>query len=103
MRSETTKWYKKIFFHLIDTAALNGHTVHRQLTGKVITYQKYRENLRELLEEYHTPRRPSTGGRPAADSPLRLTAWHFPCEVRQAAAHGYRTPCFGEYHVLKHY
>ncbi|XP_052351639.1 piggyBac transposable element-derived protein 4-like [Oncorhynchus keta] len=72
---KTNKWYKKIFFHLIDTAVLNGSIVHRQLTGKVITYQKYRENLmRELLEEHHTPLRPSTGGRPAVDNPLRLTA-----------------------------
>ncbi|XP_041711128.1 piggyBac transposable element-derived protein 4 isoform X3 [Coregonus clupeaformis] len=89
---KTTKWYKKIFFHLIDTAVLNGHIVHRQLTGEVITYQKYRENLmRELLEEHHTPRHPSTGGRPAADNPLRLTARHFPSKVPQTAAQGSRT------------
>eukprot|EP00063_Salmo_salar_P068066 XP_014042901.1 PREDICTED: piggyBac transposable element-derived protein 4-like [Salmo salar] len=89
---KTTKWYKKIFFQLIDTAVLNGSIVHRQLTGKVITYQKYRENLmRELLEEHHTPRRPSTGGRPALDNPLRLTARHFPCKVPQTAAQGSRT------------
>ncbi|XP_064868624.1 piggyBac transposable element-derived protein 4-like [Oncorhynchus nerka] len=89
---KTNKWYKKIFFHLIDTAVLNGSIVHRQLTGKVITYQKYRENLmRELLEEHHTPRRPSTGGRPAVDNPLRLTARHFPCKVPQTASQGSRT------------
>ncbi|XP_021462473.1 piggyBac transposable element-derived protein 4 [Oncorhynchus mykiss] len=135
---KTTKWYKKIFFHLINTAVLNGSIVHRQLTGKVITYQKYRENLmRELLEEHHTPRRPSTGGHPAPDNPLRLTARHFPCKVPQTASQGSRTrrhckvclsgarrskqrkmtkymclacdtplcisPCFEEYHMLKHY
>ncbi|XP_024002130.1 piggyBac transposable element-derived protein 4 [Salvelinus sp. IW2-2015] len=89
---KTTKWYKKIFFHLIDTAVLNGHIVHRQLSGEVITYQKYRENLmRELLEEHHTPRRPPTGGRPAADNPLRLNARHFPSKVPQTAAQGSRT------------
>ncbi|CDQ61068.1 unnamed protein product [Oncorhynchus mykiss] len=62
--------------------------VHRQ-KSQVISYQKYRENLmRELLEEHHTPRRPSTGGRPAADNPLRLTAQHFPCKVPQTASQG---------------
>uniref|UniRef100_A0A8C7H0A3 PiggyBac transposable element-derived protein 4-like n=1 Tax=Oncorhynchus kisutch TaxID=8019 RepID=A0A8C7H0A3_ONCKI len=120
---KTNKWYKKIFFHLIDTAVLNDSIVHRQLT--------------ELLEEHHTPRRPSTGGRPAADNPLRLTARHFPCKVPQTASQGSRTrrhckvcqsgarrskqrkmtkymclacdtplcisPCFEEYHMLKHY
>ncbi|XP_042178527.1 piggyBac transposable element-derived protein 4-like [Oncorhynchus tshawytscha] len=83
---------RRYFFHLIDIAVLNGSIVHRQLTGKVITYQKYRENLmRELLEEHHTPRRPSTGGLPAVDNPLRLTARHFPCKVPQTASQGSRT------------
>ena len=36
---KTNKWYKKIFFHLIDTAVLNGSIVHRQLTGEMITEQ----------------------------------------------------------------
>lgn len=31
---KTTKWYKKVFFHLLDTAVLNSHIVHQQLTGK---------------------------------------------------------------------
>ncbi|XP_038846403.1 piggyBac transposable element-derived protein 4-like [Salvelinus namaycush] len=79
---KTTKYYNNLFFHVIDTAALNGHIVHCQLTGKVITYQKYRENLmRELLEEHHTPRRSSTRCRPAADNPLRLTAQNCHCKV----------------------
>lgn len=30
---KTTKWYKKIFFYLLDTAVLNSHIVHRQLSG----------------------------------------------------------------------
>ncbi|CDQ94252.1 unnamed protein product [Oncorhynchus mykiss] len=102
-----------------------------------MTYQRYREYLmRELLEDHHTPQRPSTGGRPPADNPLRLTTRHFPCNVPQTAAQGSRTqryckaclsgtrrrkqrltkymclacdtplcvsPCFGEYHMLKHY
>ena len=33
---KTTKWYKNVFFHLIDTAVLNGHIDHLHLTGKMI-------------------------------------------------------------------
>ena len=59
------------------------------LIGKIITYQKHKENLmRELLEVHHTPLRSSTGGRPATDNPLRLTAQHFPCKVPLTAAQG---------------
>ncbi|CAB1345011.1 unnamed protein product [Coregonus sp. 'balchen'] len=61
---KSLKLYKKLFFHLIDRALLNGHTVHRQVTGQVISYQQYRINkvMRQLLEDHHTPRHPSTGG-----------------------------------------
>ena len=92
-------WYSSLtlFQHLLSnlpTASSSSPFPHppHSLLGKVITYQKYRENLmRELLEEYHTPRRPSTGGRHSADNPLRLTAWYFPCEVPQTAAQGSHT------------
>ncbi len=30
---KTRKWYKKIFFHLLDTVVLNSHIVRRQLSG----------------------------------------------------------------------
>lgn len=32
---KSTKWYKKIFFHLLDTVLLNSHIVYRQITGKI--------------------------------------------------------------------
>ncbi|KAJ8368738.1 hypothetical protein SKAU_G00087660 [Synaphobranchus kaupii] len=91
----------------------------------------YRGNvMRQLLEEHHTPRHPPTGGHPAADNPLRLTARHFMSAVPQMEAQGSRTQrhchpgrgnrsgplsscvhpathpcalCFEEYHTLKHY
>ncbi len=30
---KTRKWYKKIVFYLLDTAFLNSHIFHRQLSG----------------------------------------------------------------------
>ncbi|XP_046903421.1 piggyBac transposable element-derived protein 4-like [Hypomesus transpacificus] len=89
---KTTKWYKKVFFHLLDNAVLNGFIVHRQLSGKTIPYQEYRMNLiRQVLEVHHTARRPSAGGRPAADNPLRLTGRHFPSEIPQTDVQGNKT------------
>ncbi|KAI2644000.1 PiggyBac transposable element-derived protein 4 [Labeo rohita] len=89
---KSTKWYKKVFFHLLDTVVLNSQIVYRQLTGKEITSMQFRINLmRGLLEEYSTSRCPSKGGRPALDTPLRLTARHFPSEVPQTTSQGSRT------------
>uniref|UniRef100_A0A8C7LTA0 PiggyBac transposable element-derived protein domain-containing protein n=1 Tax=Oncorhynchus mykiss TaxID=8022 RepID=A0A8C7LTA0_ONCMY len=95
---ETTKWYKKIFFHLINTALgrkwvfqMDNDPKH---SSKVVVYVNFRlqlytiELMKDLLEVHHTPRLPSTGGRPAADNPLCLTARHFPCKVPQTAAQG---------------
>eukprot|EP00063_Salmo_salar_P066961 XP_014041796.1 PREDICTED: piggyBac transposable element-derived protein 4-like [Salmo salar] len=89
---KSLKWYRKLFFHLIDIALFNGHVVHRQVTGQVISYQQYRVNLiRQILENHHTPRRPSTGGRPPSDNPLRLTGRHFPSDVPQTTLQGKST------------
>ncbi|KAK6301238.1 hypothetical protein J4Q44_G00293360 [Coregonus suidteri] len=89
---KSLKWYKKLFFQLIDIALLNGHIVHRQVTGQVISYQQYRVNLiRQILEDHHTPRRPCTGGRPASDNPLRLTGRHFPSDVPRTTQQGKST------------
>ncbi|KAL1276403.1 hypothetical protein QQF64_036026 [Cirrhinus molitorella] len=89
---KSTKWYKKVFFHLLDTVVLNSQRVCRQLTGKEITSMQFRMNLmRGLLEEYSTSRCPSKGGRPALDTPLHLTARHFPSEVPQTTSQGSRS------------
>ncbi|CAM4659016.1 unnamed protein product [Leuciscus chuanchicus] len=89
---KSTKWYKKIFFHVLDTVLLNSHIVYRQITGKEITSLQFRTNLmRGLLEEYSTLRCPAKGGRPALDTPLRLTARHFPSEVPQTTSQGSKT------------
>ncbi|KAK9958562.1 hypothetical protein ABG768_010675, partial [Culter alburnus] len=59
---------------------------------KEITSLQFRTNLmRGLLEEYSTLRCPSKGGRPALDTPLRLTARHFPSEVPQTTSQGSKT------------
>ncbi|KAL2098758.1 hypothetical protein ACEWY4_005238 [Coilia grayii] len=89
---KTMKWYKKIFFHLVDCAIHNAYIVHQQVTGQVIRPQAFRENLvRQLLEHHHTPRNAPTGGRPSLDTPLRIKARHFPSEVPQTAAQGNST------------
>ena len=86
---KTIKWYRKLFFYVLDVAVFNSYVVHRQLTGQDMTYHRFRENLvHQLMEEYHTARRPSCGGRPTLDTPLRLSARHFPTLVTQTAQQG---------------
>lgn len=135
---KTFKWYKKLFFYVLDVAVFNSYVVHKQITAQDLTYPQFRENLAcQLLEEFHTTRRPSSGGRPSLDNPIRLSARHFPSLVTQTPQQGDRTrrrcrvcqtttrrpqarkatkymcvpcdvalcvtPCFEEYHSLKHF
>lgn len=76
---KSLKWYKKFFFHLLDISVLNSYILYQMVTGKKPQLGKFRlEVIRQLLEEHHTPRTQSKGGRPSlGENPLRLTERHF--------------------------
>lgn len=78
---KTVKWYKKVFFHLVDLTVLNACVLHKVLTGKNTTVAEYQLNLvKQLLNKYHKalPRKGAGRRSENADSPLRLTERHFP-------------------------
>lgn len=81
---KTVKWYKKLFFHLLDITLLNSQCLYNVKFGKNISLADYQLALiREIIQKYHIPR--TTGkkkGRPSAgDQPLRLKERHFPSLV----------------------
>lgn len=86
---KSIKWYKKLFFHILDITVLNAHILYNIQTGKKIQLLQFRLNLvRQLLEEFSPTRNPSKGGRRSANmtpSPLRLSARHFPSPVPSTA------------------
>lgn len=67
-------------------AVYNAFIVYKVKQDSSLTYQKFRQNLvRQIVEEHHTPRKPSTGGRPSVDNSLCLTSHHFPSEIPSIA------------------
>ncbi len=79
--------HKQTVLYLHSTLFLTPQKCNLLSTGQVTT-----SLMRGLLEEYGTTRScPPKGGRPALDTPLRLTARHFPAEVPQTSAQGSRT------------
>ncbi|CAI6353341.1 unnamed protein product [Macrosiphum euphorbiae] len=81
---KTSKWYKKIFFHLIDLSILNAFSAFKTVTGQNMPVANFQlEVIRQLLEKYGgntvSPR-----GRPCTkDQPFRLSARHFPSDVKK--------------------
>lgn len=77
-RKQGKKYYKKIFFHLLEQALWNAFVLFKK-KGGVSSNSKFRENvIKQYLENYHSKEFSSKGGRPSTTpNPLRLTARHF--------------------------
>lgn len=41
----TIKWYKKLFFHVLDFSIPNAHILHREVTGKKDTLEEFAMEL----------------------------------------------------------
>lgn len=76
---KSVKWYKKLFFHLLDMTLLNSHAVYKMKTGENIPVADFQLKLvKELLAKYKISKPRSTSRKaPDTDSPLRLTERHF--------------------------
>ena len=74
---KTIKWYKKLFFHLLDITVQNSYVMFQMNNEKNLELSEFRLRLaRELIEQYGS-KRPQSRRRPPIGSPLRLTARHF--------------------------
>ncbi|XP_037774741.1 uncharacterized protein LOC119571566 [Penaeus monodon] len=48
---KTVKWYKKIFFYLLDMTTTNALAIHRALGGKLTQFEFRKELVRGLLQQ----------------------------------------------------
>ena len=124
----SVKWWKRVFFHLLDLTVVNSHLLFRSVTGSRMSQLDFRLAVaKSLTEGLERPRpRRSAGSR---ELPVRLTERPFPepmpegkrpncvvCSNRgvgQRHQTGYRCkvchtplclyPCFERYHTLKDY
>ncbi|UYV68154.1 hypothetical protein LAZ67_5003213 [Cordylochernes scorpioides] len=81
---KSLKWYKKLFFHFIDTSLLNAYSSYLVNTGKRPSLAEFHINLiGQIIEKYHEARVQVHRGRPSTseDRPLRLIERHFPSLV----------------------
>ncbi|KAG5868072.1 hypothetical protein JTB14_020745 [Gonioctena quinquepunctata] len=76
---KTTKWYKKVFFHLLDMSLLNAQSMYKMKTRSNIPIAEFQHSLAKvILEKYHTEKpRTSTSQTAHENFPWRLTVRHF--------------------------
>ena len=79
------KWYKKLFFHLLDIAVQNAYALYKLENSVKPQLAEFRLQLIRELYELYGSQRPNFTGRPTTDIPLRLTARHFPSLIPSSA------------------
>ncbi|KAJ8935337.1 hypothetical protein NQ318_016630 [Aromia moschata] len=77
---KTVKWYKKLFFHIVDLCLLNSHALYLTQNQEKVPLATFQLNLiRQLLEKYNLPK--VTPVKPTLRNPERLMGRHFPALV----------------------
>lgn len=77
----TIKWYKKVFFHLLDIALINSHSIFKIKTGKNIPLLDFQRDLvKQIIQKYKNTTVRCSGSNRSSDghSPLRLIERDFP-------------------------
>lgn len=88
---KSLKWYKKLFFHLMDLSLYNAYVLFQVVTGNKPGFSDFRlQVVMQIFENYHIPLKERSTGC-TVDNLLRLIEKHFPNPVPQTAAQGSRT------------
>lgn len=75
---KTIKWYKKIFFHLVDIYIYNSHILYDIQKKKNTSLADFQlELIGEIFEKHNNLNKSITIGRAHVSNPLRLTGRHF--------------------------
>lgn len=78
-RKRGKKYYKKIFFHLLELALWNSYILYKKCGGVKSPLQYRLCLIKEMFEKYHPNLLPSTSGRPSkSPNPLRMSKGHYP-------------------------
>lgn len=72
------KWYKKVFFNLIDISIYNSFVIYMKITPR--RKLAYKQFLKSVISEIHScnPMERLPKGRPSTNTPDRLKGMHIP-------------------------
>ena len=94
---KTVKWYKKLFFHLVNLAVINAFVLHKKFApdGQRHNHHAFRISLCKALlaEAPDAPKPKPCGRRHSNEKPTRLSERHFPAEIPAALGAKSKRPC----------
>ncbi|XP_060862212.1 piggyBac transposable element-derived protein 4-like [Metopolophium dirhodum] len=83
---KTIKWYKKVYFHLIDMSLLNSYSAYKQVTGKNPPLADFQLTLiRQIMDRYKSTVKSPKLYRKKDDELLQGKKKHFLSEVQSTA------------------
>ena len=126
---KTLKWWRKLFFYLLECSTVNSYILHQQVATKPLTSLDFRRSIIEALvvEHMQQNRRPSAGRPRLGPTPLRLNRKHhllnqrsthrncvvcsgetrhttcYYCKTCPELPALHPTSCFERYHTMEHY
>ena len=74
----TKRWWRRVFFHLIDVSMTNAMVLYNRSSTKKLSQLDFRLSVISSLLEGHTPREDKRHYNPQRQLPLRLTERPFP-------------------------
>ena len=86
------KWWKRVFFHLLDLSIVNASVLYNIVNTKQLTQLEFRVEVANGLLEGYTRRQPRHFT-VSQELPLRLTERPFPEKVDTDTPHGGRPRC----------
>ena len=87
------KWWKRVFFHILDLALVNAHIVHNITVEKQLTQLDFRMSVATGLLEGYQQQVHTHYVAPRVELPLRLTERPFPDPVPSDTPYGGRPQC----------
>ena len=90
----STKWWKRVFFHMIDLAIVNANILYNQVSPKPLNQLDFRIEIASgLLHGHISPPLDRRHIAPTRELPLRLTERPFPEPVPKETPYGGRPQC----------
>ena len=89
----SSKWWKRVFFHLLDLALVNAHILFKRTSEKQLPEMDFRIEVTKGLLEGHCHANYRRHLAPLRELPLRLTERPFPEEIPKLSSFGGRPQC----------